>query len=428
MRLIRALLLRPAECPHAGQVGNLRRVGNPPGGPTPMPRGGRLTIGRRISSCHHILRTSILLSAVAVIAPAKPAMRTNAPVERLVSNMSDYVKAHPRDADGYYILGRIHYTAFALNATEIPSNQESESNVHPGRPAGQTRDAAAIPEEQRATHLKEALRLLKRAVALDPKNGLYELGLACVLEDGRRDWREEAIAHYLSAYRLSIGEDQQRTRKPLNGLHSLVSYEAGNSYVQLVKERGIKDSEAAAVKEIEEKTAAMEKLPRGPVSPIVLSLSSGARLDDLLAPALRIHFDLDGTGRDQTYSWLRPDAALLVWDPEHTGRITSGRQLFGNVTWWMFWENGYRALAALDDDRDGWLKGPELAGLALWFDHNQNGIADPGEVIPIEEAGVEALAVRADGWYGTSPMNARGVRLRDGRVLPTWDWLATPFR
>src|SRR5258708_18304500 len=370
-----------------------------------------------------LIRALFLSSAVALLASGKPAIRSNAPVERLVSNMSDYDKANPRDANGYYILGRIHYTAFALNATEIPSNQESESNIHPGRPVGHAQDPGAIPEEQRATHLKEALRLLERAVALDPKNGLYELGLACVLEDGQRDWREEAIAHYLSAYRLSIGEDQQRTRRPLNGLHSLVSYEAGNSYVQLVKERGMKGSEAAAVKAIEEKTAAMEKLPRGPVSPIVLSLRSGASLDDLLAPELRVRFDLDGTGRAQTYFWLRPDAALLVWDPEHTGRVTSGRQLFGNVTWWMFWENGYQALAALDDDRDGWLKGPELKGLALWFDRNQNGIADPGEVIPIEEAGVEALAVTAD----AALMNPSGVRMKDGRVLPTWDWVVTPW-
>jgi hypothetical protein len=146
----------------------------------------------------------------------------------------------------------------------------------------------------------------------------------------------------------------------------------------------------------------------------------------VLAPATRVAFDLDGTGRAQYYSWLKPDAAFLVWDPEHTGRITSGRELFGAVTWWLFWQNGYQAMAALDDDGDGWLTGHELAGLSLWFDRNQNGTAEPGEVIPIEKAGVEALAVWADGSDEQSPMNARGVRLKDGRVLPTWDWITTP--
>lgn len=44
---------------------------------------------------------------------------------------------------------------------------------------------------------------------------------------------------------------------------------------------------------------------------------------------------------------------LLVRDPQHKSKIESGRQLFGNVTWWMFWRNGYQALAALDDTMDG---------------------------------------------------------------------------
>jgi hypothetical protein len=95
------------------------------------------------------------------------------------------------------------------------------------------------------------------------------------------------------------------------------------------------------------------------------------------------------------------------------------------VTWWIFWKDGYQALAALDDNHDGWIRGPELAGLALWFDRNQNGISDPGEVVPIEETGIEALAASSDGWDGESPMNSRGVRFKDGRVLPTWDWVAT---
>jgi hypothetical protein len=375
-----------------------------------------------------LLTTASLVVWGKFVAWGKFAMPTNAPVERLVSNMAEYVKTHPRDANGYYTLGRIHYLAFALNSPEIPSDQEMQSSRYPGHPAGQSHDPSAIPEAQRATHLKEAVRLLKRALELDPKNGLYELGMACVLEDGQPEWREVAITHYLAAYRHSIAEDQTITRKPMHGLHSLVSYEAGSSYLQLVKERGVKNSEAGTAKQIEEKIAAMDKLPRGPVSPIVLSLRSGVALSDLLAPDVRVNFDLDGTGRAQSYAWLGPDTALLIWDPQHTGEVTSGRQLFGNVTWWMFWENGYQALAALDDDHDGWLRGPELAGLALWFDRNQNGVCDPGEVVPIEQSGVEALAVRATGWDGASPMNANGLRLKDGRVLPTWDWVVVAQR
>jgi hypothetical protein len=119
-----------------------------------------------------------------------------------------------------------------------------------------------------------------------------------------------------------------------------------------------------------------------------------------------VKFDLDGTGRPQTYPWLRPDAAFLVWDPQHTGRITSGRQLFGNVTWWMFWNDGYQAMAALDDNHDGWLTGCELAGLALWFDVNQNGVSDPGEVIPIDKTDIEGIAVLPEALGAHALMNS----------------------
>jgi hypothetical protein len=69
--------------------------------------------------------------------------------------------------------------------------------------------------------------------------------------------------------------------------------------------------------------------------------------------------------------------------------------------------------------------GPELAGLAVWFDRNSNGVSDPGEVIPVETLGITGLAAAAvTGVDGDAPMNARGLFLRDGRVLPTYDWIS----
>jgi hypothetical protein len=34
-------------------------------------------------------------------------------------------------------------------------------------------------------------------------------------------------------------------------------------------------------------------------------------------------------------------------------------------------------------------------GLAVWFDRNQNGVSDSGEVVPLDQTGIEALSVRA---------------------------------
>ena len=148
-------------------------------------------------------------------------------------------------------------------------------------------------------------------------------------------------------------------------------------------------------------------------------------MGDLLDESRSVSFDLDGSGRGQKWSWVKSDTAILVWDPERSGEITSGRQLFGNVTWWIFWENGYQALAALDDDRDGWLRGDEMKGLALWFDRNQNGRSDPGEVVPIEQTEIESIAVRFEGREADGSWRAvRGVEMKDGSVVPSWDWLA----
>ncbi|WP_394795991.1 hypothetical protein [Armatimonas sp.] len=65
-----------------------------------------------------------------------------------------------------------------------------------------------------------------------------------------------------------------------------------------------------------------------------------SRLSSLLAPSKRVRFDLDGTGREQKLSWVGPETAVQCWDPVGTGKISSGKQLFGSVTWWMFWRDG----------------------------------------------------------------------------------------
>ena len=135
---------------------------------------------------------------------------------------------------------------------------------------------------------------------------------------------------------------------------------------------------------------------------------------------------LRGWGPKERWPWLKADTALLVWNPSRSGRIASGAQLFGSYTWELFWKTGYEPLAVLDADGDGELRGPELDGLAAWFDHNGNGVSDPGEVQPLCEMGVTALATRATGMEGRHPVSAHGITFDDGRVLPTWDWMVEP--
>jgi hypothetical protein len=60
------------------------------------------------------------------------------------------------------------------------------------------------------------------------------------------------------------------------------------------------------------------------------------------------------------------------------------------------WENGYEALKTLDGNGDGELRGEELSALALWFDENQNGKSEQGEVKLLSDVGVTALFTAPD--------------------------------
>jgi hypothetical protein len=91
---------------------------------------------------------------------------------------------------------------------------------------------------------------------------------------------------------------------------------------------------------------------------------------------------------------------LLVYDPEHTGKITSGAQLLGEWTNGSAptydgtkkpWRNGFQVLSTFDKDGDGTVSGKELGTLGVWSDENRNGISEPGEVKSALEFGIKQL-------------------------------------
>jgi hypothetical protein len=126
-------------------------------------------------------------------------------------------------------------------------------------------------------------------------------------------------------------------------------------------------------------------------SPVSLILEDGY---DVEAHQAVVAFPVNLEHRDKFYTWKASSKApLLVYEPEHKGIVTSPTQLFGN---WTFggqrvasrepgavateWANGYVALASLDENGDEKIAGDELKPLALWFDANQNAVAESGEV------------------------------------------------
>ncbi len=289
-------------------------------------------------------------------------------------------------------------------------------------------------------HAAAAVDNFERALDLDPENGLFYLGLASLYDDYLFYTADANITShprqlasitvpmirvtYYLAYRFSIEEERDWKVHPLWTHRQLTSYEAGTAYLRLAqKEPRIVDTNALA--EIQTDVARLEKLPVA-ITPIIFSVQTHGSVLDLLDPKTHVSFDLDGTGRKAQWPWLKPSTGLLVWDPQTKGEITSGRQLFGTATWWLLFPNGYAALDALDDNRDGALSGSELRGIGVWFDKNANGRSDPGEVQPVTDFGVQAIRTRSTGSDHGMPMNAQGIVLKNGTVVPTYDWVVAP--
>ena len=93
------------------------------------------------------------------------------------------------------------------------------------------------------------------------------------------------------------------------------------------------------------------------------------------------------------------------------------------MTFWLFWPNGYEAMAALDDDGDSQLRGHELQHVAIWRDTNQNGISEAGEVRPLSVYRIVALSCMYEAGDGVSVVghSPAGVTFADGTTRATYD-------
>ena len=145
------------------------------------------------------------------------------------------------------------------------------------------------------------------------------------------------------------------------------------------------------------------------------------------------NFALDPKAKGKWYIWkASAKTPLIVNDPKKTGKITSAEQIFSAHTFGKTWKSGFEALASLDADGDGKLSGDELADLSLWFDKNQNGKADKGEVVDIREAGVTELFYKTDGddIKTAGLVASKGYTKQDGSNAVTGaaiDWFSVQY-
>jgi hypothetical protein len=205
----------------------------------------------------------------------------------------------------------------------------------------------------------------------------------------------------------------------VSGLGTSITSEAAGYLIPLLS----LDKDRDEIATLQERIRILGTGPRG-ITPIVIPLNDNAAPADLVDMSASVTFDADGTGWKKQWTWITPKAAWLVFSPKGARTVDSALQLFGNVTFWMFWQNGYQALQAIDDDDSGALSGPELRDLALWRDANSNGIAEDGEVRTLSESGIVSVNTRYEDTRSRSDYVAfskEGVTFKDGRTRPTYD-------
>jgi len=374
-------------------------------------------------------RSTCRFSCVAVLIFALPAWAAaeyyygdfvEVPVERLLENLERKLEREPDNAHAHYLLARVQTMAFASDPEALradPRTGEPRFDDGASRvfipPRGPAPAKAGTDEEERLAHLEKAILHYRGALELDSDHLPSQVGLGWSLMKAER--REEALAVLRPAFERAWEEENDAIG--VEAGRSL-TIELGGYLVQLLDPA----SDGREILQIHRRMRVIEARPMW-VTPILIPLGDRDDFASLTTAEPAVEFDLDGREAARRWQWITPDAGWLVHDPLGRGRITSGRQLIGGVTFWIYWYDGYEALRALDDDADGELRGAELRGLAVWRDANVNGVSESGEVRPLAEWGITGLACTGEAVSDTLMKNNAGVRFQDGRLRPSYDWM-----
>jgi tetratricopeptide (TPR) repeat protein len=344
------------------------------------------------------------------------------PLARLTANLERERQADPKNIQTVINLARLHAMAFALKRTELPATDRTPDKVErpfygygDGLVPDRVEQAFSREQEQAArAALTKAIAFYEDALALDAKNLTARLGHAWTLDQAGR--KADAIAEYRRVIEQAWPVEQ-KARSGMLG-RRFYTEEAVGYLIPLLNSK----TDAEEIATLQAHREALSAMPR-PVTPIAIPLEDGTPLTAMLDPLARVRFDADGSGLRREWTWITPHAGWLVYDATDRSTIRSALQLFGSVSFWLFWTNGYDALAALDDNGDGDLRGDELAHLGLWIDRDRDGTSDPGEVQPLAAHGIVALSCAYEAGDGSrvAAMSPKGAVLTDGRTRPTYD-------
>ena len=341
------------------------------------------------------------------------------PARRLIQNLERRLRSDRRNADLLTNLARLHAYTFATKHDTVPQNRRGWFSGDPDTDLPAQYVIDPLNPQQRAEaarQVERAIELYRQALNINSKHLTARLGLAWCLEQIGRE--SEAISQYRTLFDDAYAEERKLAASEDIRRKPLVTEEAGRRLRNLL---GSNATYFESLKIDARIRAAGGSVARA-ITPLVVPLDPTWLPD---APwQHRVIFDADGSGVPKSWSWIPPAAAWLVHD-NRAGKIESALQLFGNVTFWMFWENGYDALCSLDDNGNGQLAGDELKDLALWRDADIDGVSDPGEVTLLANHGIVALSCRhvvvSDEDSTVAAYSTEGVTFNNGATRPTYD-------
>lgn len=375
------------------------------------------------------------------------------PIARLFTNLEKRLTQNTNDWELTYQLGRLHSMAYATNLTEVIALKESGyldrwQTAFTGLPEKVQTFKTPEAREAGGRHLTNAIALYERSLVLlkSATNASAweitrsQLGLGwCLDQSGQRNaalvayrkalntaWKMEVSGDFV--FREWVKEVWDDVKAGKNPIHkrNRGSIEVGACYCEeiiaymLKLLDPVKDADEIAC--LNERKQTLLTVGRW-ITPVLVPLVAGIAFEELVNPKAAVSFDLDGSGLPRKWGWITPTAAWLVYDADGSGQITSALQMFGNVTFWVFWRDGYAAMSSLDDNGDGQLSGEELRGLALWQDLNSNGVSEAGEVQAVATFDIQSISCRSQKNSSGMPWQPDGVRFSDGSTRPTYDWI-----
>lgn len=344
------------------------------------------------------------------------------PVERLIVNLKDRIEKYPLNPEWRYALARLYSMIYATGRATWSA--ASGTSPYFGGPDPENQQSWRVDNENPLKELPENQKDLDLAIGtygevlkLTPDHLYSVMGLAWCYE--QKGELEKAILRYRQAHGLAWAQEKD---KGASFYGRYVTSESGNALLKLLPQENRKERHQIRrhMKVINSKGWL--------ITPLLVSLEEDLPFPQLTLTRSKrgfagVEFDMVGGGVPAHWEWITPQAAWLVWDPRNTGKIRSGKQLFGNTTWWTFWSDGYQPLSLLDDNHDGQLTDSELQGISIWQDVNQNGQSERGEVKPVVSWGIASITCEASGRHENLLFHPQGVIFKDGSQRPSYDWI-----